>query len=269
MLTSGRALLTTTVLSFALAAATMLVAPPAAQAGDVEVTVPATMVVQQGAYPDGNGCVDIAHVMWKADPNAGTSAVVHWGNIYDQHFDVSGQEPFDDSDTWMPGLTFRVPAGYHWIRVGASWQVGVGATDCSEMVAKTQAYVKGPYTVTYTTTEPDPAIITPLGRTVNLNKKHLAAVAVVACPFDGAGACSVKLPGTTTVRVQGTKYRLSVTGKKTVQRGRSAKIYVKVSKKVRKALKGRTIRPKVRITATKPGTPPTRRTADSRSIRIR
>lgn len=247
----------------------MLVAPPAAQASDVEVTVPATMVIQQGAYPDGNGCVDIAHVMWKADPNAGTSAVVHWSNIYDQHFDVSGEEPFDDSDTWTPGLTFRVPAGNHWIRVGADWKVGENATDCSEMVAFTQAYVKGPYTVTYTVTKPDPAIITPLGRTVNLNQKHRAAVAVVACPWDGPGGCSVKLPNKTTVRVKGTKYRLSVVGKSTVPRGKSTNVYVKVSKKVRKALDGRTIRPKVRITASKPGTEPTRRNANRRSIRIR
>ena len=265
MLKSGRALFTTVVLSFALVAW----ATTASRAREVEVTVPAEMVIQGAAYPDGNGCVDIAHVMWKHDPNAGTSAVVHWGNIYDQHFDVAGEEPFDDSDTWLPGLTFRVPAGYHWIRVGADYQVGEGATDFSEMVAKTKAYVKGPYTVTYTTIVPDPAIITPLGRTVNLDKKHRAALAIVACPWDGAGACSVKFPRHTYVRIRGTKYRLSVTGPSTVKRGKSATVYVEVSERVQKALKGRTIHPKVRITATKPGTKPTHRTADRRSIRIR
>ena len=149
----------------------------------------------------------IAHVMWKADPNAGTSAVVHWSNVYGSEVRrESGEEPFDDSDTWGPGLTFRVPAGHHWIRVGASWKNGANETDCSDMEAKSQANVKGAPTVTYTTTEPDPAIITPLGRTVNLNSKGQAAVAIVACPFDGAGACSVKLPGTTTVSVGGKKY---------------------------------------------------------------
>lgn len=269
MPSSRRALLTAFGLSFALTAATMLVAPLAAQARDVEVTVPATMVIQQAAYPDGNGCVVIAHVMWKADPNAGTSAVVQWTSTWDQQFKESGEEPFDDSDTWVPGLTFRVPAGHHWIRVGASWKNGANETDCSDMEAKSQANVKGAPTVTYTTTEPDPAVITPLGRTVNLNSKGQAAVAIVACPFDGAGTCSVKLPGTTTVSVGGKKYQLSVTGKSTVERGKAAKVYVNVPKQVQRALAGQTIRPEVRITATKPGTKPTQRTANSRSIRIR
>lgn len=268
-----RALLTATGLAFTLTAATVLLATPAAQASDVEVTMPATLVIENSAYPDSaDECVALGYIMWKDDPEADTTATVRYSfGPNDEQRSESSSEPFNDSDTWA-GLSFRVPAGNHWIRVSRSWQSGGASKNnpgCSVFAARIPELYRGPFTVTYTVTKPDPAIITPLGRTVNLNKKHRAAVAVVACPWDGPGGCSVKLPSKTTVKVKGTKHRLSVVGKSTVPRGKSTNLYVKASKSVRKALDGRTIRPKVHITATKQGTKPTRRTANQRSIRIR
>lgn len=223
--------------------------PAGASAATVVRTVPATVAIFTVYSPTNPlNCGVVAMGQW-ADVPGTVSATVRW-TFVGQPQARGGTPPFDDSRTFVGPLI--VPPGNHWLLLGGSSAAGVGAPDaCVQMEAKTRTSVSTQATVDLTIDRPGPARISPVPSALVLGSTRQALLGRVTCPR--GGSCAVTAPRTVRVTIASRSYTLRVTAPKFVRGGRTAGVSVTFTQAAASALKGRSVRPGVRVQTTNQG----------------
>jgi len=104
------------------------------------VVVPATIVFEHGNRKNKPGnCSAVVFAKWKDVPGTTSAMVTYRWKTVDYH--VEGSPPFSDQYEWV--AKYRVPAGYHWLKVSAGWKDGPTPNDCSSYLP----YFKSVYSI--------------------------------------------------------------------------------------------------------------------------
>jgi hypothetical protein len=106
--------------------------PTLASASTRTITRPAEVVFANGQNPEKPGnCSAVAFVQWAEVPRT-VSATVHY-TYRGAPLSKSASAPFND--TYKLVVTYQVPGGSHWIKVGEGWGSGPSPSLCETTLA--------------------------------------------------------------------------------------------------------------------------------------